>query len=196
MLLGIAVHSYEQNAVNLPGSFAWLACSIDPLPHRTGDLGRHQRLDRRSGYQRLDGVQRHSRHLFLGPRLEDQRCRGGDLADRGARFVRELDHARVLGMIRHARPVERRIDLDVVAQRMLDRLALEVLVGVGRRGGEVADRERVERPAGMDVCLAEVRVAVRILLRNGRAERQAHRRRNQQTRPAAFRQFHDPLPRL
>src|SRR5262245_57078053 len=27
MLLGIEVHSYEQNAVNFPGSFAWLARS-------------------------------------------------------------------------------------------------------------------------------------------------------------------------
>ena len=41
MLLGIAVHSYEQNAVNLPGSFAWLACSMTRFhtePAISGDI--------------------------------------------------------------------------------------------------------------------------------------------------------------
>ena len=41
MLLGIAVHSYEQNAVNLPGSLAWLACSMTRFhtePAISGDI--------------------------------------------------------------------------------------------------------------------------------------------------------------
>src|SRR5436309_4563201 len=59
-----------------------------------------------------------------------------------------------------ARPVERRVDLDVETQRMLDRLALEVLVRVAGIGEEVSDRKRVERPARVDVGLAEVGVAV------------------------------------
>ena len=113
-------------------------------------------------------------------------CRGGNLADRRARLVRELDHARVLGVVGDARPVERRVDLDVVAQRMLDRLALEVLVGVGRSGREVADGQRVERPARVHVRLAEVGVAVGIPLPVSRAERQAGRCRQQQARTIAF----------
>ena len=38
---GIAVHSYEQNAVNLPGTLAWLASStffFQTLPEISGDL--------------------------------------------------------------------------------------------------------------------------------------------------------------
>ena len=69
MLFGIDVHSYEQNAVNLPGSLAWLASSTSrfhTVPAISGDI---ERLDRRPGDQRLDGVQRHPLHLFLGPRL-------------------------------------------------------------------------------------------------------------------------------
>ncbi len=41
MLCGIAVHSYEQNAVNLPGSLAWLACSttrFHTAPAISGDI--------------------------------------------------------------------------------------------------------------------------------------------------------------
>src|SRR5207244_7136865 len=59
-----------------------------------------------------------------------------------------------------ARPVERRVDLHVVAERMLDRLALEVLVRVAGIGEDVPDGERVERPARVDVRLAEVGVAL------------------------------------
>ena len=71
--------------------------------------------------------------------LEDQGLRRGDLADRRARIVRQLDHAGVFGVIGDARPVERRVDLDVVTQRMLDRLALEILVGVAGVGDAVPD---------------------------------------------------------
>ena len=41
MLFGIDVHSYEQNAVNLPGSLAWLANSMfrfQTVPAISGDI--------------------------------------------------------------------------------------------------------------------------------------------------------------
>jgi hypothetical protein len=66
-------------------------------------------------------------------------------------------------VIGDASPVERSVDLDVEAQRMLDRLAPEVLVGVARIGDGVPDAERVERPAGVDVGLAEIGLAIGIL---------------------------------
>ena len=66
-------------------------------------------------------------------------CAAGSLLTGELGIVRELDHADVLGVVGDARPVERRVDLDVVAQRMLDRLALEVLVGVAGIGDAVPD---------------------------------------------------------
>ena len=41
MLFGIEVHSYEQNAVNFPGWFAWLASSMfffQTAPAISGDI--------------------------------------------------------------------------------------------------------------------------------------------------------------
>ena len=132
-----------------------------------GDLRGHERLDRRSGDQNVDRIERDFLHIFFRHGFQDQGLRGGYLAERRARLVHELDHSGVFGVIGDARPVERRVDLDVVAERMLDRLALEVLVGVGRGGMDVADGERVERPARVDVGFAEVGVALRIGLRCG-----------------------------
>ena len=51
--------------MNLPGSLAWFGELDVSLPDRAGDLGRHERLDRRSGDQGLDGVQRNPLHLLL-----------------------------------------------------------------------------------------------------------------------------------
>ncbi len=147
--------------MNFPGSLAWSASATLRFQTVAGDLRGHQRLDRRPGDQRVDGVQRDPLHLFLGPGLQDQGLRRGDLADRGARLVRQVDHARVLGVVGDARPVERRVDLHLVAEGMLDRLALEVLVRVAGRGEDVPDGERVERPARVDVRFAEVGVALR-----------------------------------
>ena len=66
-------------------------------------------------------------------------------------------------MIGHASPVEWRIDLHLVTEGMLDRLTLEVLVGVAGSREDVPDGKRVQRPACMDVRLAEVGVALGIL---------------------------------
>src|SRR5580765_8214509 len=68
-------------------------------------------------------------------------------------------------MICHTHEVERRVDLDVVAQRMLDGLALRVLVRIARPGYAVAEYPRVHRPARVDMRFAEVRVPIGIRLR-------------------------------
>ena len=147
--------------MNLPGCVGLVGERDVPLPDLARDLGGHERLDGRSGRQRVDGVQRDPFHLLLGPGLQDQRLRRGDLADRGARLVRQVDDARVLGVVGDARPVERRVDLDVVAERVLDRLPLEVLVRIAGIGEGVPDGERVERPARVDVRLAEEGMPIR-----------------------------------
>ncbi len=135
------------------------------LPDRAGDLRRHQRLDRRPAHQNPDAVLEDALHFLRCGlvRIDSQRLRRGQLADRGRRVVRELDHADVLGVVGDARPIERRVDLDLVAQRVLDGLALEVLVGVARIGEAVPDEPGIERPARVDVRLAEIGLAVGVL---------------------------------
>jgi hypothetical protein len=106
------------------------------LPDGAGDLRGHERLHGRPAHQDLDSVDEDALHLLpqrLGG-IDDQRLRGRQLADRRLGIVRELDHADVLGVVRDARPVERRLELDLEARWVLDRLALEVLVGVPRIG--------------------------------------------------------------
>ena len=161
--------------MNFPGSIRLLGERDVPLPDLPGHLGGHERLDRRSGAEGVDGVQGDPLHLFLRLGLQDERLRLGELADRRARLVRQVDHARVLGVVGDARPVERRVDLHVVAERMLDRLALEVLVRVAGSGEDVPERERVERPARVHVRLAEVGVALGV--------RRGQRRKRDETEP-------------
>ena len=154
--------------MNFPGSFAWSASATFRFQTVAGNLGGHERLDRRSGDQGVDGVQSDPLHFFLRPGLQDQRLRRRELADRGARLVCQVDHARVFGVVGDARPVERRVDLHVVAEGMLDRLALEVLVRVAGSREDVPDGERVERPARVHVRLAEVGVALGVRRGQGR----------------------------
>jgi hypothetical protein len=87
-----------------------------------------------------------------------------------------------------ARPVERRVDLDLEAQRMFDRLTLEVLVRVARIGEVVPEEPRVERPTGVDVGFTEVGVAERVLLLGQCRSRSEpkHAGGEQRTAPCAY----------
>ena len=67
-------------------------------------------------------------------------------------------------MVGHTHEVHGGLDLDVVSQRVLDGFALCVMEGISRAGEAVAHEPGIHRPAGVDVFLAEVCVAIRILL--------------------------------
>ena len=134
------------------------------LPHRGRDLRVHQRLHRRARIE-LEQVGEDPVLLVLAGRvLHDHRLRRGQRAHVGPRRVGLLGDADVLRVIGHAHEVERRVDLDVEAHRVLDGLALRVLVGVGRAGDAVAHHPGIDRPAGVKVRLAEVRIALRVRL--------------------------------
>ena len=93
---------------------------------------------------------------------KDEGLRRMDFAHRGAWLIRQVDHARVFRVIGHTRPVEGRVNLHLVAEGMLDRRAFEILIGIAGSRQDVSDGERVQRPAGVHVRLAEVRVALGI----------------------------------
>ena len=135
------------------------------LPHGGRDLRVHQRLHRRARIE-LEQVGEDPVLLFLAGRvLHDHRLRRGQRAHVGPRRVGLLGDADVLRVVGHAHEVERGVDLDVEAHRVLDGLALRVLVGVGRAGDAVAHHPGIDRPAGVKVRLAEVGVALRVRLR-------------------------------
>ncbi len=98
--------------------------------------------------------------LDVGLVMDDQLLAQLGLAQRRARRVGDLDDADVLRVIRHTHPVERLLDLHLVAERMLERLALGVFVGVFRRGLRIAEDEGVERPARVQMGLAVVGFAL------------------------------------
>ncbi len=93
-------------------------------------------------------------------------------------MLASLGDADILRVIGHAHEVERRVDPDVEAHRVLDGFALGVLVGVARAGDAVAHHPGVDRPAGVEVRLAEVRIALEVgLLRSSGRERGRRRGR-------------------
>ena len=96
--------------------------------------------------------------------LHDQGLRFGQLAHVGARSVGLLGDADILRVVGHPHEIQRRLDLDVVAERMLDYLALRILEGLIGPGDAVAHDPCVHRPTGVDVGLAEVGVALGIRL--------------------------------
>jgi hypothetical protein len=125
--------------------------------------------------------------------------RGRQLADRGARVIGKSNDADVFGMVGDAGEIERRVDLDVVAARRLDRLALEILVGVARTGESGAGDPGVERVAGVNVCLAEIRVAKGVALSERGLKNEADKSGSQYGRCGITllrRLFHRRLPIL
>src|SRR4029434_885841 len=93
-----------------------------------------------------------------------------------------------------------RVDLDLVAQRVLDRFALKVLVCIAGIGA-VSAEPSVQRPARVDVSLAEIRVAVGIPLRErGDCGNRQYSRAKQRSRHGAasemkrIARFHIQLP--
>ena len=137
------------------------------LPHGRGDLRIHERLHRCACIE-LEQIRENLVLLFLAVRiLHDHGLRLGQLAHVGPRGVGLPGDADILRVVGHAHEVHRRVDLDVEAHRVLDGLALGVLQSVRRAGDAVPHHPRVDRPAGVDVLLAEVRVPVGVGLRRG-----------------------------
>jgi len=153
------------------------------LPDRLGDLRGHQRLVGRLCAQQLDGIQIDPLRLGRGVGLQDQRLSGGQLTDRRLGIVCELDHADVFRVVGDARKVERRVDLHLVTEWVLDGLALEILVGVRRIGQAITEQPSVERPACVDVRFTEVGVAIGVfLLRKCRCGQRRQRQCRAQSR--------------
>ena len=150
--------------MNLPGwlfSSAILTFSFQIVP---ATCGAHERLDGGPARQR-EQVQKDLVLLLRGVGfLENERLRLRHLADRRAGRVRFLGDAHVLGVIGHPHEVHGRVDLDVVAHRMLDGLALRVLQSLARPGHAIAHHPGIHRPTRVDVLLAEVSVAIGIFL--------------------------------
>jgi hypothetical protein len=67
-------------------------------------------------------------------------------------------------MVRDTCKIERSNNLNVVAERMLDWLALEIFIGIARTCDPVAEGPGVKRPAGVNVRLAEIGIAERVAL--------------------------------
>ena len=82
----------------------------------------------------------------------------GQLAQCGVGIVREPHRSNIFRVIGHRLEVERALELHRVATRVLDRLTDRVLVRFFRPGDGVAEYVGVERPACMDMGLAEIDV--------------------------------------
>ena len=91
----------------------------------------------------------HGRCAGCSRRVDDQFPAMGRSGDRRARRVGFRNGADILRMIGDTHPVERGIDLDVVADGVLDGLPRSVFVGVCWSCLGVAEYVGVERPARM-----------------------------------------------
>ena len=88
----------------------------------------------------------------------------GQLAQCRTGIIREPDCADIFRVIGHRLEVERALELHCVATRVLDRLAECVLIRFFRPGDGVAEHVGVERPACMDMGLAEIDVPLGVAL--------------------------------
>ena len=97
------------------------------------------------------------------------------LAQRAVGVRHLVEHAHVLGVVGHHVEVERGLELQFRTAAAGDRLALRPGIGIRRRGlGAVG--ERVERPAGVHVHVAEVHVVVGVRRRQVGYRRGGHNR--------------------
>lgn len=135
------------------------------LPDRGSDLRIHERLHRRAP-SKFEQIGEDAVLLGGAVRiLHDHRLRLRQLTDVRSGGIGLPGDADIFRMIGHAHEIERRINFDVKAHRMLDGLALGVLQSVVRAGDAVSHDPRVDRPASVNVRLAEIGVALRIALR-------------------------------
>ena len=74
----------------------------------------------------------------------------------------------IFGMISHRLEVERALELHCVAGRVLDRLAERIFVRLFRPRDRGAEHVGVERPACVDMGLAEIGVPLRVGLGEAR----------------------------
>ena len=103
-------------------------------------------------------------------------------------------------MIRHRLEVERALEAHHVATRVLDRLAERVFVRVFRPGDGVAEYVGVERPACMEMGLAEIDVPLGVTLaeagRSGENADPESKRRHRNAAANGSPQCHDVTPAL
>ena len=98
-------------------------------------------------------------------------------------------------MVGDALEVQRPLELNRVARGMLDRLPHGELVGILGVGQVVANDVGIERPACVEVRLAEEDVSSRCILRHRSGGESQQRSRSEQHCPASSDvQHHVPLP--
>ncbi len=103
-------------------------------------------------------------------------------------------------MIGHRLEVERVLELHHVATRVLDRLAERVFVSFFGPGDGVAEHVGVERPACMDMGLAEIDIPLRVTLggprRGGKKAKAKSEHRHRDAAANGSSQCHDVIPAL
>jgi hypothetical protein len=134
------------------------------LPDGTRYLRGHQGLDGRTAKQ-LQNSQKGACLLLPAVGIcHDHALYFRNFAGRGPRSVHLFYHPDVLGVVGYAHPVERSIDGDVITQWMFNRLSLGIMKRVRRSGDLVTENPGIQRPTGVYVFVAEIRVAVRVFL--------------------------------